>query len=184
MEGHERNGGAVQREEREEPGNGVERKRRDREGPYERPRGDEWRERDGGEVERKREGDRREHRRGPLRRGGSRNRESKEPGNRDPSVGYDSLNSTDRKKKRIEEKEKQACTVFVGDLDPETTAEQLSGLFKKFGNVLTAKIKENHCYGFVTFDRRETAEAAIAACQKADGIELLNGKQVRVMLLF
>jgi hypothetical protein len=90
------------------------------------------------------------------------------------------LASTDRKKKRIEEKEKQACTVFVGDLDPETTAEQLTGLFCKFGNVLSSKIKENHCYGFVTFEKRESAESAIAAGQQRDGIELLNGKQVYV----
>jgi RNA recognition motif-containing protein len=42
--------------------------------------------------------------------------------------------STDRKKRRIEEEEKQACTIFVGDLNPETSAKQLTGLFKRFEN--------------------------------------------------
>jgi hypothetical protein len=135
--------------------------RRDRGSSVDRP----WRESSEGHED----GDRRrkEHRRG--HRGGSRSR--------DPA--FDSLASTDRKKKRVEEKEKQACTIFVGDLDPSSTAEQLTGLFKKFGNVLTAKIKDDHCYGFVTFDKRESAEAAIAAGQRQDGIDLLSNKQVR-----
>lgn len=136
-------------------------RRRDRGSSLDRP----WRETSEGHED----GDRRrkEHRRG--HRGGSRSR--------DPA--FDSLASTDRKKKRVEEQEKQACTIFVGDLDPSSTAEQLTGLFKKFGNVLTAKIKDDHCYGFVTFDKRESAEAAIAAGQRQDGIDLLSNKQVR-----
>lgn len=141
------------------------RRRRDRGSSLDRP----WRE----TSECHEDGDRRrrEHRRG--HRGGSRSRDP----SRDPA--FDSLTSTDRKKKRVEEKEKQACTIFVGDLDPSSTAEQLTGLFKKFGNVLTAKIKDDHCYGFVTFDKRECAESAIAAGQRQDGIDLLNNKQVR-----
>lgn len=166
-------------EEREAQGNDarLERKRRDRDRD-ERPRTDERsrKERDDGDGDWR---DRREHRRG-QHRGGSRSRESRERGN--PSSSYDSLASTDWKKRRIEEKEKQANTIFVGDLDPETTAEQLTGLFCKFGSVVRSKIKENHCYGFVTFEKRASAESAIAAGQKADGIELLNGKQVRVFL--
>lgn len=176
MEGHERQDGVV--EEREAPGHG-ERKRRDRDrdrDESERPR----KERDSGDREWRRERER-EPRRGHQHRGGSRNRESRERGN-NPSSSYDSLASADRKKKRIEEKAKQDSTIFVGDLDPDTTAEQLTGLFCKFGSVVSAKIKENHCYGFVTFEKREAAEAAIATGQNPDGIELINGKQVRILL--
>lgn len=176
-------GGAVPREEREEQGNGVERKRRDRDA-FERPRGAERRQRgrEEGESEWRLEGDRREQRRGQQHRGEVRNRESRGRGSRE--LGYDSLLSTDRKKKRIEEKDRQASTIFVGDLDPETTAEQLSELFKKFGSVMTSKIKENHCYGFVTFDKKGAAETAIAASQNPDGIESLNGKQVGIVLMY
>jgi hypothetical protein len=79
-----------------------------------------------------REGDRREHWWNRQHRGGSRIWECKEQGNQDPSD--DSLMSTDRMKRRIEEKEKQACTIFVGDLNPETSAKQLTGLCKRFEN--------------------------------------------------
>ena len=166
MEGDERkdSGGA---EERVEHGNAVERKGLHRDA-YERPLRDEKRRRERDEKEG--EWRRKQQRRQQLR-GGSMNRQSRERGI-----------ETGRKKKRIEEKEKQACTIFVGDLDPETTAEQLTGLFKRFGSVMSSKIKENHCYGFVAFDKREAAEAAIAAGQNQDGIELLNGKQVRIIL--
>lgn len=176
-------GGGLEREEREErveQGNEAlpERKRRLRDENDERLRGDEMRQKEGG-VEYRSESSRWEHRRG-HHRGGSRNRDYRERGNRDSKSGYDSLASTDKKKKRIEDKEKQPCTIFVGDLDPDTTAEQLTELFKKFGSVEKSKIKENHCYGFVTFDKRLSAEAAIAVGQTPDGIELLNGKQVRI----
>lgn len=176
-------GGGLEREEREErveQGNEAlpERKRRLRDENDERLRGDEMRQKEGG-VEYRSESSRWEHRRG-HHRGGSRNRDYRERGNRDSKSGYDSLASTDKKKKRIEDKEKQPCTIFVGDLDPDTTAEQLTELFKKFGSVEKSKIKENHCYGFVTFDKRLSAEAAIAVGQTPDGIELLNGKQVYV----
>lgn len=165
-EGEERKdgGAAVLREDRDEGrGNGgadrSKRREKEREEPYRPPRG-----RDRGSRE---EGGDREKQQRRGQRGGSRSRSHS-----------DSLNSTDRKKKRIEESKRQESTIFVGDLDPETTAEQLTGLFKRFGCVLSSKIKENHCYGFVTFEKKQSAEAAIAAGQNRDGIELLNGKQV------
>jgi hypothetical protein len=49
--------------------------------------------------------------------------------------------------------------------------------------VLTAKIKDDHCYGFVTFDKRESAEAAIAAGQRQDGIDLITEQQAGSRIL-
>lgn len=69
---------------------------------------------------------------------------------------------------------------FRGRLGFLHLAEQLTGLFMKFGGVHSAKIKENNCYGFVTFEKRECAEAALSAGKQPDGIELLNGKQVYI----
>lgn len=73
---------------------------------------------------------------------------------------------------------------FRGRLGFLHLAEQLTGLFMKFGGVHSAKIKENNCYGFVTFEKRECAEAALSAGKQPDGIELLNGKQVRYFKIF
>lgn len=151
-------------------------------GDQEENRGDRRTETDEHESGQGRKKQRRGHRGG----GGTGSREPSALGNRDLNGKFDNFSSTNRKKTRVDEKEKerQSCTIFVGDLDPMVTAEQLTSLFQKFGTVLSAKIKDNHCYGFVTFDKRDCAEAAIGAGQKEDGIPLLNNKQVRTLFLY
>jgi len=103
------------------------------------------------------------------------------------SKRYQSFGSSkkDGSQRTVDEKEKQRCTIFVGDLDSATTPHDLTSLFEKFGKVLSSKIKDGLCYGFVTFDTRECAEAAVAAGQREGGITLPNNntKQVSIQHL-
>jgi len=103
------------------------------------------------------------------------------------SKRYQSFGSSkkDGSQRTVDEKEKQRCTIFVGDLDSATTPHDLTSLFEKFGKVLSSKIKDGLCYGFVTFDTRECAEAAVAVGQREGGITLPNNntKQVSIQHL-
>ncbi|GJP29661.1 hypothetical protein CLOM_g19293 [Closterium sp. NIES-68] len=70
--------------------------------------------------------------------------------------------------------------VFIGDLDPATTADELSEAFSRFGAVGHARMVELQSYGFVGFSRREEAEAAIAAGEEGKSTIVVRGQRVRV----
>lgn len=53
-------------------------------------------------------------------------------------------------------------TVFVGNLDPSVTEDQLHNHFQGFGNIIQVKIPPNRGCGFVKYDNRESAEKALA----------------------
>jgi RNA recognition motif-containing protein len=53
-------------------------------------------------------------------------------------------------------------TVFVGNLDPSVTEEQLEAHFQGLGTIIQIKIPPNRGCGFVKFEARDAAEKAIA----------------------
>jgi RNA recognition motif-containing protein len=56
-------------------------------------------------------------------------------------------------------------TVFVGGLAPGVPEQTLAELFQPFGNIFNVKIPPGKGCGFIKFEKREDAEAAIAAMQ-------------------
>ncbi|CAI5525855.1 unnamed protein product [Closterium sp. Naga37s-1] len=74
----------------------------------------------------------------------------------------------------------QQHRVFVGDLDPATSAAKLSEAFSRFGAVVHARMVELQSYGFVGFKHRAEAEAAIAAGEDGRSTIVVRGRRVRV----
>ncbi|CAI5473285.1 unnamed protein product [Closterium sp. Yama58-4] len=74
----------------------------------------------------------------------------------------------------------QQHRVFVGDLDPATSAAELSEAFSRFGVVVHARMVELQSYGFVGFKQRAEAEAAIAAGEDGRSTIIVRGQRVRV----
>ncbi|CAI7874507.1 unnamed protein product [Closterium sp. NIES-54] len=74
----------------------------------------------------------------------------------------------------------QQHRVFVGDLDPATSAAELSEAFSRFGAVVHARMVELQSYGFVGFKHRAEAEAAIAAGEDGRSTIVVRGRRVRV----
>lgn len=56
-------------------------------------------------------------------------------------------------------------TVFIGGLTPKINEAQLQALFAPFGNILTVKIPQGKNCGFVKYENRIDAEAAIQGMQ-------------------
>jgi RNA recognition motif-containing protein len=56
-------------------------------------------------------------------------------------------------------------TVFVGNLDPNVTEEELRQIFCQFGEILSVKIPSSRVLGFVQFAARASAEEAIQRMQ-------------------
>lgn len=56
-------------------------------------------------------------------------------------------------------------TVFIGGLTPKINEAQLQALFSPFGNILTVKIPQGKNCGFVKYENRIDAEAAIQGMQ-------------------
>ena len=59
------------------------------------------------------------------------------------------------------------ATVFVGGLDPSVRESDLCSLFEKMGTLVYVKIPKGRGCGFVQFEARASAEAAIAALNGA-----------------
>ncbi|OMJ80319.1 hypothetical protein SteCoe_19476 [Stentor coeruleus] len=58
------------------------------------------------------------------------------------------------------------ANIFVKNLPPETTAKELEGMFKQFGNVVSSKISYNNAlvsnrYGYVQFENESQANLAL-----------------------
>jgi len=53
------------------------------------------------------------------------------------------------------------ATLFVGNLHPTTTSEELAAPFQAFGEVRSAKVVEGKGYGFVEFTHRYAAETSL-----------------------
>lgn len=88
----------------------------------------------------------------------------------------------DAKKSVPQELKPKARKVFVGGLAPETTEKEFREYFGQFGTVVDAQIMQDHMsgrsrgFGFITFDRDESAEAVFQAGAMHD----LGGKRVEV----
>jgi RNA recognition motif-containing protein len=67
-------------------------------------------------------------------------------------------------------------TVFVGNLDPSVTEEQLGNHFQGFGTIVQIKIPPNRGCGFVKFETREAAEKALATLHGS----MLSGLRIRL----
>lgn len=67
-------------------------------------------------------------------------------------------------------------TVFVGGLASSVPEQTLAELFQPFGNIFHVKIPHGKGCGFIKFEKREDAEAAIAAMQ---GFQI-GGSRVRL----
>ncbi|CAI5976079.1 unnamed protein product [Closterium sp. NIES-65] len=74
----------------------------------------------------------------------------------------------------------QQHRVFVGDLDPATSAAELTEAFSRFGAVVHARMVELQSYGFVGFKQRAEAEAAIAAGEDGRSTIIVRDQRVRV----
>ncbi|KAK9234822.1 hypothetical protein V1525DRAFT_411864 [Lipomyces kononenkoae] len=66
-------------------------------------------------------------------------------------------------------------TVYVGNLSPYTTQNDLTPLFQNFGYVVDVRIQSDRGYAFVRMDSHEAA--ALAICQ-VSGVQI-NGRPVR-----
>jgi len=67
-------------------------------------------------------------------------------------------------------------TVFVGNLDPSVSEEQLKSHFQSFGTIVQIKIPPNRGCGFVKFETREAAEHALATMHGS----ILCGLRIRL----
>jgi len=67
-------------------------------------------------------------------------------------------------------------TVFVGNLDPSVTEDQLHNHFQGHGNIIQVKIPPNRGCGFVKYDNRESAERALASLHGS----ILAGLRIRL----
>lgn len=75
-----------------------------------------------------------------------------------------------------------SASVFVGNLNYQTTEAELSAFFSSAGNVLSVRIPLDRetgrprGFGFVEFESEEVAENAVAQCHDAE----LGGRRIRV----
>jgi len=75
-----------------------------------------------------------------------------------------------------------SASVFVGNLNYQTTEAELSAFFSSVGTVLSVRIPLDResgrprGFGFVEFESDELAEQAVAQCHDAD----LGGRRIRV----
>lgn len=75
-----------------------------------------------------------------------------------------------------------SASVFVGNLNYQTTEAELSAFFASAGNVLSVRIPLDResgrprGFGFVEFESEEVAEKAVAQCHDAE----LGGRRLRV----
>lgn len=67
-------------------------------------------------------------------------------------------------------------TVFVGNLEPSVTEEQLQQHFQGFGTIVQTKIPPNRGCGFVKFETREAAEKALQTMHGS----ILSGLRIRL----
>ncbi|KAL5832726.1 hypothetical protein ACOSQ3_016400 [Xanthoceras sorbifolium] len=74
-------------------------------------------------------------------------------------------------------------SLYVGDLDPSVTENQLAHIFSKFGELDSTVLcqdgmtQQSLCYGFVNFLRLGDAKRAIDALNYS----MINGKSIRIM---
>ena len=59
---------------------------------------------------------------------------------------------------------RQAAILFVGDLPPMTTSQDLVELFSQFAPVADAKVIGSQCYAFLTFENQPTALRVQQVC--------------------
>ena len=75
-----------------------------------------------------------------------------------------------------------STTLFVGNLSPDTTSDELRALFSEAGGVDSCQLimgpdtSRSRGFGFIEMDSVESAEAAIA---KLNG-QVLNGRTLKV----
>ena len=75
-----------------------------------------------------------------------------------------------------------SASVFVGNLNYQTTEAELSAFFASAGSVLSVRIPLDResgrprGFGFVEFDSDEAADRAVAQCHDAE----LGGRRIRV----
>jgi len=65
------------------------------------------------------------------------------------------------------EANRQAATLFVGDLPPMTISEDLADLFNQFAPVVEAKVIGSQCYAFLTFQDQATALRVQQVCKSS-----------------
>jgi hypothetical protein len=70
-----------------------------------------------------------------------------------------------------------SCRVFIGNIDPSVTVEEIERLFEPFGKVLEP-IRMHKGYSFVQYDNTESAEQAI----RENNGYMLGGKPIDVQL--
>jgi len=99
------------------------------------------------------------------------------PGAFPPAQAQDSMNSPQREGP-------SGCNLFIYHLPQEYTDATLTQLFSSYGNVLSAKVfidkitMQSKCFGFVSYDKSESATAAIAGL---NGLQL-GYKRLKVSL--
>lgn len=67
-------------------------------------------------------------------------------------------------------------TVFVGNLSPTTTEDELRSYFQPFGDIIYVKISTNKACGFIQYFHRQNAETAI---QQMTG-SIIGGSKVKI----
>jgi RNA recognition motif-containing protein len=67
-------------------------------------------------------------------------------------------------------------TVFVGNLSPSTTEDELRSYFQPFGEIIYVKISTNKACGFIQYFHRQNAENAI---QQMTG-SIIGGQKVKI----
>jgi hypothetical protein len=80
------------------------------------------------------------------------------------------------------ESDDASCTVFVGNLSPDTTEDEVSRLFSRCGTVLSCTIPHDQRTGrskFIAFVRYQDSASANNALKFIHGVEL-NGRPLRV----
>lgn len=69
-------------------------------------------------------------------------------------------------------------TLFVGDLPPQVTEEEVCDLFARFGELEEIRTMTDRGFSFVTFQDPEVAESMLA--RAAESSLLLNGYPLRI----
>lgn len=70
------------------------------------------------------------------------------------------------------------ATLFVGDLPPYHTQEDLYNTFSHFGPVEHVKLRREECYAFIRFDCKATAQRVLRSCTEKPLV--LAGHELRV----
>jgi len=89
------------------------------------------------------------------------------------------------KKERLKKNEHSWTNVYVKNLDPNTSVEDLTKMFEKFGSITSAYIQEedgeSKGFGFINFEKHEDAKACVADSEEEnmknqDGVPLYVGR--------